>query len=67
MQKFLFRSRFELDMFRSGRAMLSRIRMPTQSREVRLASRPKGEPTLENFSFATVDVPDPGPGEVLVR
>ena len=41
--------------------------MPTQSREVRLASRPKGEPTLDNFSFTTVEVPDPKPGEVLVR
>ncbi len=47
--------------------MLSRIRMPIHSREVRLASRPKGEPTLDDFSFATVEVPDPGPGEVLVR
>ena len=41
--------------------------MPTQSREVRLASRPQGEPSLENFSFATVEVPNPNPGEVLVR
>jgi NADPH-dependent curcumin reductase CurA len=41
--------------------------MPTQSREVRLASRPQGEPTLDNFSFATVEVRDPDPGEVLVR
>jgi NADPH-dependent curcumin reductase CurA len=41
--------------------------MPTKSREVRLASRPQGEPSLNNFSFATVEVRDPGPGEVLVR
>ena len=41
--------------------------MPTQSREVRLASRPSGVPTLDNFSFATVSLPDPNPGEVLVR
>jgi NADPH-dependent curcumin reductase CurA len=41
--------------------------MPTQSREVRLASRPNGVPTLDNFAFATVDIPDPKPGEVLVR
>ena len=47
--------------------MLEAIPMPTQSREVHLASRPKGEPTLENFMFATVELPDPGPGEVLVR
>ena len=41
--------------------------MPIASREIRLASRPEGEPTSENFSFATVEVPDPKPGEVLVR
>src|SRR5271157_6329411 len=41
--------------------------MPTHSREVRLASRPEGAPTLDNFSFAAVELPDPGPGEVLVR
>jgi NADPH-dependent curcumin reductase CurA len=41
--------------------------MPTQSREVRLASRPNGVPTLDNFAFATVDIPEPKPGEVLVR
>src|ERR1035441_10335861 len=41
--------------------------MSIQSREIRLASRPEGEPTLDNFSFATVEVPDPKPGEVLVR
>jgi NADPH-dependent curcumin reductase CurA len=38
-----------------------------QSREVRLASRPNGEPSLENFAFASVEVSDPGPGEILVR
>src|SRR5271165_1935892 len=41
--------------------------MPTASREIRLASRPEVVPTLDNFSFATVEVPDPKPGEVLVR
>ena len=41
--------------------------MPTSSREIHLASRPEGEPTLDNFAFATVELPDPGPGEVLVR
>lgn len=41
--------------------------MPTLSREVRLASRPQGEPSLDNFSFATVEVREPKPGEVLVR
>ncbi len=41
--------------------------MPIESREVRLASRPKGQVTLDNFSFSTVELPEPGPGEVLVR
>ncbi len=41
--------------------------MPVESREVRLASRPQGQVTLDNFSFATVQLPEPGPGEVLVR
>ncbi len=41
--------------------------MPTASREIRLASRPTGEPSPANFEFATVELPDPGPGEVLVR
>jgi len=41
--------------------------MPSTSREIRLASRPNGEPSSDNFSFATVELPDPQPGEVLVR
>ena len=32
-----------------------------------LATRPTGEPTREDFELETVDVPEPGPGEVLVR
>ncbi|PXY35075.1 NADP-dependent oxidoreductase [Prauserella coralliicola] len=35
--------------------------------EIRLASRPHGAPTLENFDLAEVDVPAPGPGQLLVR
>jgi NADPH-dependent curcumin reductase CurA len=38
-----------------------------RSREIRLASRPSGEPTDANFAFATVDVGPPGEGEVLVK
>jgi len=41
--------------------------MPTTAREVRLKSRPVGMPELSNFEVATVQLPDPGPGEVLVR
>jgi NADPH-dependent curcumin reductase CurA len=38
-----------------------------QNREIRLASRPAGVPTLENFQFADVEVPKPQGNEVLVR
>ena len=39
----------------------------TTSKEIRLKSRPVGTPTAANFELATVDLPDPGPGEVQVR
>ena len=39
----------------------------TISQEVRLKSRPEGMPTEDNFEIAEVTLPDPGPGEVLVR
>ena len=38
----------------------------TQSREIRLKSRPVGTPTAANFDIATVDVGAPGSGQVLV-
>jgi NADPH:quinone reductase len=38
-----------------------------QNKEIRLASRPAGLPTLENFQFVDTDVPKPADGEVLVR
>jgi NADPH:quinone reductase len=38
-----------------------------QNKEIRLASRPAGMPTLENFQFADTDTPKPADGEVLVR
>jgi NADPH-dependent curcumin reductase CurA len=41
--------------------------VPAKSREVRLASRPQGEPSLENFSFATVEIRELNPGEVFVK
>src|SRR5690348_9940183 len=37
------------------------------SREIRLASRPKGRPAPENFAFAQTEVAPPNEGEVLVR
>jgi NADPH-dependent curcumin reductase CurA len=39
----------------------------TFSREIRLASRPHGWPTADNFELAGVEVPPPGEGQVLVR
>ncbi|WP_214324381.1 NADP-dependent oxidoreductase [Nonomuraea sediminis] len=41
--------------------------MPVSSREWRLIARPVGEPTPADFELAQVQVPDPGPGQVLVR
>jgi NADPH-dependent curcumin reductase CurA len=41
--------------------------MSTPSREIQLAARPHGEPKDSDFRLAAVEVPDPGPGEVLVR
>ena len=41
--------------------------MTTESREVRLCSRPDGMPSAENVSLETVTLGDPGPGEVQVR
>ncbi len=35
--------------------------------QIRLASRPAGRPTAENFSIATSPVPSPGDGQVLIR
>jgi NADPH-dependent curcumin reductase CurA len=39
----------------------------TISREIRLKSRPSGRPTADNFELASVDLPDPAPGQVQVR
>jgi len=38
-----------------------------KSREIRLKSRPAGMPSATNFELAEAAVPDPGPGQVLVR
>ncbi len=38
-----------------------------ESREIRLKSRPVGLPGPEHFELASVTLPAPGPGEVLVR
>ncbi|MBO1418611.1 NADP-dependent oxidoreductase [Streptomyces sp. FH025] len=41
--------------------------LPTTARVVRLATRPTGLPTPEDFTVAEEALPAPGPGEVLVR
>ena len=41
--------------------------MTVSSREWRLAARPQGAPTAEDFAFAKAEVPAPGPGQILVR
>ena len=38
-----------------------------QSRQVLLKARPDGMPKASDFEIETVDLPDPGPGEVLVK
>ncbi|NUT97763.1 MAG: NADP-dependent oxidoreductase [Saccharothrix sp.] len=41
--------------------------VPNTAREIHLAARPKGFPTLDDFALAEVEVPTPGEGQVLVR
>ena len=41
--------------------------MPRTGREIQLAARPHGEPRPTDFRLAEVEIPDPGPGEVLIR
>ena len=38
-----------------------------KSREIQLAARPHGEPKPSDFRLVEEDVPDPGPGQLLVR
>lgn len=37
------------------------------SRQIQLQSRPKGKPTLDNFTIAEVEIGNPRKGEILVR
>ena len=41
--------------------------IPTTQRQIHLASRPSGIPTVDNFEVAEAPVPTPGDGEFLVR
>ena len=40
---------------------------PAQATEIRLASRPHGVPTDENFEIVDTEVPTPGANQILVR
>ncbi|MFF4954139.1 MDR family NADP-dependent oxidoreductase [Streptomyces chattanoogensis] len=46
---------------------MSLTALPAMHREVRLAARAEGELTPSHFLVAEVPVPQPGPGQVLVR
>ncbi len=41
--------------------------MPTVNRQIRLKSRPSGIPQAEHFELAEAALPEPGPGQILVR
>jgi NADPH-dependent curcumin reductase len=42
--------------------------MPAEkNRQILLAARPRGEPTPEDFRLVEGDVPEPGPGQMLLR
>ena len=41
--------------------------MADQNTQIRLASRPDGKPTAENFTITSKPVPSPGAGQVLIR
>lgn len=41
--------------------------LPRTAREIRLAARPEGLPERTHFTVAEAPLPEPGPGQVLVR
>jgi NADPH-dependent curcumin reductase CurA len=41
--------------------------MATPTREIHLAARPHGLPSPDDFRLVEVELPDPGPGQALVR
>jgi NADPH-dependent curcumin reductase CurA len=43
------------------------IQMVKANRQILLASRPNGEPTLENFRQVEGEIQRPGPGQMLLR
>jgi hypothetical protein len=41
--------------------------MTERAQRIVLASRPVGEPTLDNFRVEEILIPQPGPGQMLLR
>jgi NADPH-dependent curcumin reductase len=41
--------------------------MTERAQRIVLASRPVGEPTLDNFRLEELPIPQPGPGHMLLR
>jgi NADPH-dependent curcumin reductase CurA len=41
--------------------------MAARNRQILLAARPHGEPTPDDFKLVETDVPEPGPGQMLLR
>ena len=41
--------------------------MTERAPQIVLASRPVGEPTLDNFRVEEISIPQPGPGQMLLR
>lgn len=46
---------------------MSNQSLPTHGTEIRLASRPIGEPAPDNFAIVRAEVPAPEPGQIVVR
>jgi NADPH:quinone reductase-like Zn-dependent oxidoreductase len=41
-------------------------REPTKNHQILLSSRPRGEPSQDNFQLAESEIPKPGPGQMLL-
>ena len=41
-------------------------RKPTKNQQILLSSRPRGEPSQDNFQLAESEIPKPGPGQMLL-
>ena len=39
----------------------------TKANQIVLSSRPRGEPRLADFRLEETEIPEPGPGQVLLR